>query len=131
MLMASLAALIIAQADAGVSIDVPTADAGVALTARDLCAQFTPPPGDHAIELDGGSVLLSPARAAFDACRIAASEKFADLSQTPCNDQHPILSTSHSVAALIVAIVSAEAAVIQSRASQGCKAVANPFAGCH
>lgn len=41
------------------------------------------------------------------------------------------LQASHGVISLVVALITTELAVIKSRADQNCKAVANPFAGCH
>lgn len=55
-------------------------DAGaapVAIWAR--CEEFAPDAGDVAQELPGGAVLLSSARARYDACKLGAAGKCSEL----------------------------------------------------
>lgn len=65
------------QVDAGAELDAR----GAAIYAR--CEDFAPDAGDVARELDGGAVLLSPARARYDACRIGAGAKCSQLLEQP------------------------------------------------
>lgn len=105
-----LAAAIVAVAIASVaSADPPASSDGVSLvggapdagaaTIWSACPE--PDAGDVAQELDGGAWELSPARAAYDACKLAACESYASpLSQAQLAgaDAGFTWQTSHTVA---------------------------------
>jgi hypothetical protein len=84
------------------------------------------------VQIDGGW-LMSDARKARIDCGLAGANvevhswRDKELNRPPAG--FPLLP-SHGVLALLGALFTAELAVIKSRAEQGCRAVANPFAGC-
>jgi hypothetical protein len=82
--------------------------------------------------VDGGW-LASDARKARIDCGLAGANvevhTWRDKEMSAPSSSFRLLP-SHGVLALLGALLTAEVAVIKSRASQGCRAVANPFAGC-
>jgi hypothetical protein len=118
--------------DAGAAVDAGLAENTLVFSLYD---DYRCPPAPPCERSDAGTWICSDARISRENCGLAGANvevhSWRDREMARASSGFQLLP-SHGVLALIGAVLTAEIAVIKSRASQGCRAVANPFAStCH
>jgi hypothetical protein len=128
--------LLISQAQAEGSLDGGAApDAGESGgPLMTLFLDYGCPEAPPMVQVDGGWIASDARKARID-CGLAGANvevhSWRDKEAARASPSFQLLP-SHGVIAILGALVTGEIAVIKSRASQGCRAVANPFANtCH